>query len=393
LTVFAALGLFLLFEDALDRGGRRRWALAGAGLGVALLLQTTFILFGLVALALLLWRSRPRWREALRPAAVAAGVALLCLTPAFARNVAVGAPVFGLSAVGPVTFIASNVPGYDPANGFTIDERAVARIMGDTGGGFGGVVREVLSDHSPGSFLGLLAGKFTVLWHAHELPNNKNFLYYRKHAPILGSAFVTFLVIAPLAAAGLVAAGREGSRHALLYGLAGAVAAPLLIFYVLSRFRAPFAMALIPFAALALVRMAEWVLEKRWKPAVLASVGILVMVLWVARPLPANQLTIRSADYRVAYLTYWQPREREAVARSDWNAAAAVLEEALAEEPDEVRRIDGTPIPEGRIELRRVAAWFEVLHGFRADLLGRAGRAEEAKAESKRAEILKRSRE
>jgi 4-amino-4-deoxy-L-arabinose transferase-like glycosyltransferase len=393
LTVFAALGLFLLFEEALDRGGPRRWALAGAALGAALLLQTTFILFGVVAFALLFWRSRTRWREALRPAGAAAGIALLCLTPAFARNVAVGAPVFGLSAVGPVTFIASNARGYDPSNGFTIDDRAVARIMADTGGRFGGVVREVLGYHTPASYLGLLAGKFAVLWHGHELPNNKNFLYYRKHAPILGSSFVTFLVIAPLAAVGLAAAGREASRHALLYGLAAAVGAPLLIFYVLSRFRAPFAMALMPFAALALVRIADWVLGRRWKPAAVAAAGMFVMVLWVARPLPAHQLPIRSADYRVAYLTYWQPREREAVARSDWNSAASVLEEALAEEPDEVRRIDGSPVPEGRVERRRVAAWFEVLHGFRADLLGRAGRAEEARAESNRAEILKRSRE
>ncbi|HEY3226901.1 MAG TPA: hypothetical protein VGK61_07910, partial [Planctomycetota bacterium] len=337
--------------------------------------------------------SRTRWREALRPAGAAAGIALLCLTPAFARNVAVGAPVFGLSAVGPVTFIASNVPGYDPANGFTVDDRAVARIMGDTGGGFGGVVGEVLSDHSPGSFLSLMAGKFAVLWHAHELPNNKNFLYYRKHASILGSALVTFLIIAPLAIVGMASAWRDRSRHALLYGLAVAVAAPLLIFYVLSRFRAPFATALIPFSALALVRFVDWFHRERWLTVARASAAIALMTLWVARPLPANQLPIRSSDYRVAYLTYWQPREREAVARSDWNAAASVLEEALAEEPDEVRRIDGSPVPEGRVERRRVAAWFEVLHGFRADLLGRAGRAEEARAESNRAEILKRSRE
>jgi len=393
LTVFAALGLFLLFEEALERGGNRRWAMAGVGLGAALLLQTTFILFGLVALGLLAWRSRKQWREALRPAALMGGVALLCLAPAFARNVAVGAPIFGLSAVGPVTFIASNVPGYDPANGFTVDDRAVARIMRETGGGFGGVVREVIGEHSPSSYLGLMAGKFAVLWQAHELPNNKNFNYYRKHAGILGSALVTFVIIAPLAVVGMATAWRERSRHALLYGLAVAVAAPLLIFYVLSRFRAPFAMALIPFAALALVRFVDWFHRERWLTVARASAAIALMTLWVGRPLPANQSPIRSADYRVAYLTYWQPREREAVARSDWNAAAAVLEEALAEEPDDVRRIDGAPVPEERVELRRVAAWFEVLHGFRADLLTRAGRAEEARTESKRQEALKRSRE
>ena len=386
LTVFAGLGLLLLLDLAREKGGARRWALAGAAVGGALLLQTTFVLFAAAALGWELWKRR---RAAVRDVGIAAGVAALCLAPAIARNLAVGAPALGLSAVGPVTFIASNVRGYDPANGFSTDEPAIARIMGQTGGKFGSVVGQVLSEHSPGSFLSLMAGKVAALTLNHEIPNNKNYLYYRRHAGILASTFVTFVVVFPLAVVGMIAASRSEKRPALLYFLVAGLAAPMLIFYVLSRFRAPLTMALIPFAAYGAVKMTAWAVGRRWKEIAIGSGAVVLLAVWSARPLPEHQMAIRSTDYRVAFETYWAP----ALKKADLSAALAHLDEALSEEPEEIQQIKGDRIPRGRVELRRVAQWFEFLHATRALALDRAGRTDEARMDSARAAALKKSQE
>lgn len=391
ITVFASLGILVLFERAFEKESPGRWALAGVGLGLALLIQTIFILFGIAAMALLAWRHREKWREGARAGAAVAVGALACMTPAFVRNAVVGAPVFSLSSVGTVTFVAANWPDSDPTRGWAVDERAMARLMSDTGGAFGGAMRDTLDRHSPVTFAQLMGRKLKMLLHDYELPNNKNFLYYRGHAPILWAGFVGFGLILPFALVGLYGAWKGFDRHALLYFLVAASAAPMLIFYVLARFRAPLAAALIPFAAFGIVRLAEWILEKKWKPAGIAGGVVAITALWMFRPLPEHMRPIRSADYRVAFKTHWAPRERIFVEASYWGKAEAVLAEALRDEPDEVRRLDGSPLPEGGFEIRQITDFFRSLHARRAGYLTKLGREKEAAAEDAAAERLRKS--
>jgi 4-amino-4-deoxy-L-arabinose transferase-like glycosyltransferase len=390
LTVFAGLGLVALFDLAEEKGTSRQWALAGAGAGTALLLQSTFALFLIFAMAWLAWKLR---RRALKPAAITCGVALLCLVPAAARNLAVGASPLGLSAVGPVTFIASNTPEYDPANAFMPDDAAIARHMDAGRGKFGPVVLSVLKEHSIGSVFKLVGGKFAELVRNHEMPNNKSFLFYRRHAPILGATFVSFLVILALSVVGLVAALKTASTHAFLLSIVGGLAAPMMIFYVLSRFRAPLAMALVPFAAIGAVTLVRWALDRRWAPVGISCGVMIALGIWSCRPIRAYFEPIRYSDYRVAFDTFWKPQVNSAIKRSSWLEGAGILEEALRDEPEEVRRLDGTRIPPERRELRVIASWFELLHTYRGELLGRAGRTDEARRETDRGAVLKKSRE
>ncbi len=391
LTVLMSLALLVVFERAFERGSVGRWAAAGAVLGAALLLQTVFILFGVAAMALLAWRSREKWREGLRAGAAVALAAIACLAPAFVRNALVGAPLFGLSSVGAVTFAAANWPEGDPTRGWTMDRRGLTRLMSETEGGFGRVVRQTLDTHSPWTFTKLMGMKAGMLTRDHELPNNKNFLYYRLHAPILHIGFAGFGLILPFALFGMYAAWKEAGRHALLYALVVSSVAPMLIFYVLGRFRAPLMAALIPFAAFGMVRLAAWVFERRWKPAGVAGSVMALSALWMFRPLPEHMRPIRSADYRIAFKLHGAVQEREASERSDWGAAADALAVALREEPEEVRRLDGTPLPEGGEEIRRTTDFFRSLHARRAGYLERLGRREEARRAAERAEILRNS--
>jgi uncharacterized protein YbcC (UPF0753/DUF2309 family) len=84
-------------------------------------------------------------------------------------------------------------------------------------------------------------------------------------------------------------------------------------------------------------------------------------------------------------------REDAAVAASNWSVAVAVVDEALADEPSEVRNMDGTPLPEGGTEIRQTTEFFRALHSRRADYMKRLGREDEAKRELDRVEILNKS--
>jgi hypothetical protein len=202
---------------------------------------------------------------------------------------------------------------------------------------------------------------------------------------------VGFGLILPFALVGMYAAWKEAGRHGLLYALVASSVAPMLIFYVLARFRAPLTAALIPFAALGIVRLTEWFLEKRWKPAGIAAGAIALTALNLFRPLPSHMRAIRSADYRIAFKTHGGPRERAAVESSNWPAAVSALADTLRVEPEEVRRFDGTPLPEGGFEIRQITDFFRAVHARRAGYLEKLGRMDEARKDAERAEILHRS--
>lgn len=389
LTVFASLGLLALFERAFERDRPGGWAAAGAALGLALLLQTTFILFGVAAMGLLAWRSRERWREGARAAAAVSLGAVACLVPAVVRNAVVGAPLLGFSSVGAVTFVAANWPDSDPTRGWAVDERAMARLLAETDGGIGRAARETLDRHSPWTFAQLMGRKLKMLFHDYELPNNKNFLYYRDHAPVLWAGFIGFGLILPFALVGLYAAWKEAGRHALPVALVATSAAPMLIFYVLARFRAPLTVALLPFAALGAVTLADWIRAREWRRAGIAGAVVVLGAAWLFRPLPDHMRAIRSADYRISFKTCGAPRERAAVEASNWDAAASVLAETLRDEPREVQHLDGSPLPEGGYEIRQITDFFRSVHARRAGYLERLGRPEEARRDAERAETLR----
>jgi 4-amino-4-deoxy-L-arabinose transferase-like glycosyltransferase len=371
LITAAGLALVLLLDAALRHGGARRWFLLGIASGAAVLLQTIFALYVAGAVAGALWTARRSRDRAVRSAGALALGAALCMAPVAARNVAVGAPPLSLSSVGAVTFISSNAADSRPDEGFRRSQAHGARIMAKTGGRFLPAAIEVLKTHdSPASYARLLWGKFAALWHWYEIPNNTNFYYFRLHSAVLRLLPVTFLVLGPLALAGLLFWPRRNAWPLHLLVLTHVAA--MMAFYVLSRFRVPLMAALIPFAALAVERIANGIARRRYAAAAAAMGALVLLALWTMRPLQQGRMKIRPMDHRAVYVVHYFPVAEAAANRGDWRESARVLGESLHTEPGFLAAHDPARPAAAGLE-SETAAWFATVHRSYARTLGECG--------------------
>lgn len=141
----------------------------------------------------------------------------------------------------------------------------------------------------PRDWLALLGRKAALAVNAHEVADAEDIYYYELHSGLLRALLWCghFGVLLPLAAAGMVLAGRPVERLGLLYGLLAAFAAGLLIFYVFGRYRYPLVPPLVLVAAFAVWRVAGVVRTRDWRmlrwPAV-AALAAAVAANWPLRP-------------------------------------------------------------------------------------------------------------
>jgi 4-amino-4-deoxy-L-arabinose transferase-like glycosyltransferase len=387
LIAAAGVGLVYLTERAQARGTWPSWLALGVTFGLALLLKTTFALYGLGVLVALVVLLRRRPRTLFASAAAVVGGAALALAPAIARNLAVGVPALGLSSVGSLVFVMSNAGDFRSGVGFIVS-RHTAEIMGSTDGRFLPAAIATLATHpNMGSVFGMLAAKFTTLWHWFEVPNNSNFYYYRLHAPVLWWMPVSFLVLSPLGLVGLVL-GRRALRTAWpLYLLVGCHAVNLIFFYTLSRLRIPLLPALAPFAALTLVEIGRSVGSGRLGRGAVLGTAVAALGVWTGRPLPPEVPLIASVDYWAAYNTYYNPLLDQAQDDEDWTRAADVLAQSLRLEPETVRQLGSTRRARTGAEVD-LATLFASVHDAYAQMLERSGQGERARREAERARSL-----
>ncbi len=361
LLVVAGLAILFLTQRALDSSTWPRWLGAGAAFGVALLLKTSLALLLPLALAALVWmhRKEPR-RLAARVGALIGGTALL-LAPAVGRNIAVGAPPLNLSSVGAITFVNANAADYgrdEDFLGFNVSYQYAADIMGASGGEFLPAALATLRTHDGvGSYLRQLWVKTTAIMWWYEAPNNTNFYYYRLHASVLRCLPVTFLLIGPLSLAGMALAAPRIRQLWLLYATVLTTILVLLGFGVYSRLRLPLAPPLILFAALSIVSIIRWASSRNLAKLSCLALALIVLALWMGKPLSASQPLIPYLDYAVPFRTYYDPRIAEASARRDPATAATLLADALRYEPEELRSLDAAH-PITTIDQLKVAMLF-----------------------------------
>jgi hypothetical protein len=390
-TLIVASGLLLAaaVSRALERRTFAAWLLAGLASGLALLLKSSagLMVAGTALVLVLLLRRTPRdlTRAGL-------GLALgtgLALVPAAARNAAVGVPPLALSSVGTITFVNANAEDARPDLGFTVSRHAAA-IMGGTGGRFLPAALAAVRTHSgPASYLGQLAAKLDAAWHWYEIPNNANFYQYRDEAPVLRLP-VTFAVAGPLGLVGLALAAPRW-RSAWPLGLLVLTSLlTMLVFYPLSRFRAPMLAALLPFAAFGAVKTADLVASGRLAKGGVALAALLGLAAWTGRPLPPARSLVRGLDCRVPVEYVYRPALERAEQQGAWEAVARLGERALEGAPAAVRRIGAPPVPLNDDD-RQCAAVFAGLEERTAEGLDRIGRTEGARAHRERAAVLARA--
>jgi hypothetical protein len=314
------------------------------------------------------------------------------LSPAIARNVAVGAPALALSSVAAVVYACSNFRGFDPMAGFAVPDEQLAQIMAASQGELGPTVVTTLRTHpTVGSYAALLARKLGALWHWYELPNNANFYYYRLHAVTLRLAYLGFPLLAALGAVGaLLALPRYRARWPLLLMLLSGLV-PLLVFYPLARFRTPSLALFMPLAAFALTLATRWVLQRRLVRPVAFAMAAGALLVAALRPLPADIPLIWAFDYKSPYVAYYAPQERDARQAGNWTRAAALMGDSLRYEPAQAKRL-GPDRPARNGDERLLAETFGVAHLRLAEDLVQAGQAEAAASHERRARELSEAR-
>lgn len=190
---------------------------------------------------------------------------------------------------------------------------------------------------APGHWLGTELRKFVLLFSRYEAPDNSMLSFAEAEVTLLAASPSRYGTVLPLALGGMLLAWRQRRREGpvsgralLAWGLA-AYAASLLLFIVTSRFRLPVAPLLIVYAGYLLSRLGALAHSgpptDRWAAGCVVLAGLVLGVgsEWdPLGPLDAREL----AGHRVVCL---KNRAQVALARGDWDAAGADLQQAVAE--------------------------------------------------------------
>ena len=329
-TLQTALLLGMVWTaEQLVTGKRLAWLMGLLG-GIGYLLASTFMLLWIPLVARWLYLRRGDIRVAWQAVAVFG----LCVGLLVFRNVTVGAPAFSVSSVGPVTYALSNFPGYRNQLGFLYYPE-VGTLLDEVDGS---LVKTVLASinqfPSAMDWVALQFHKLGAVFHWFEVPNNANPYLARAFSPTLRLAFVPFSLIAGLGLWGLLVSLRERKTINLVIALLTQVAV-MVGFYVLCRFRIPFAAGMAVFAGIA---VQAGILAWRTSPVRGVLFTAMPLALWafVARPWPAIGLTYDKGEYGLLTQSYFLPK-LQANGSEDLRGSIALFEQILSTIPASMR--------------------------------------------------------
>jgi 4-amino-4-deoxy-L-arabinose transferase-like glycosyltransferase/tetratricopeptide (TPR) repeat protein len=340
-TMIIFFGLLLVFIldriiSSKDHSLKELFTL-GLVLGCAVLLKITFIVFFFLAFVLLFIFLRRHNKKILPSYLITLAGFFMIYGLLQIRNAYVGAPLLSQNAVGPITLVNANVAAFQPEAGYQVDPEATVKAYTSADHGFFHLMKIALDTHENiTSYLILLLEKLKNIFHWYEIPNNKNYYLYREYAPILNFSFINFIVVGPLGIAGLFFAIRQKKKIWALYLLVWLHIATLLVFTVMSRFRIPLAVSLIPFAGFGLISIIRLISNKNFRGLIAAGITI-AMGLIIARPLSDKVPLIRGYDYASIREVYYTPRIKEALRKNDTRTAKATIEEYLSHAPGYIK--------------------------------------------------------
>lgn len=372
MVAVSLLLIWLLFQPRVRRTNVGMLVL-GMVIAVGCLLKTSFVLTGILAWLGLLIFDGFSARHGLLVGAVA-----VLLMPLAMRNAAVGVPILSVASSGPLTFVVSNDAAYPPDSGFGVDSSLLAHFLGGTPGRWRDAARMTSATQSLTGYGTQLWDKWTRVWHWYEMPNNENFYYARSLIPALSWLPVTFWSIAPLGLVGIALSWKEWRRRWPLIVLLCATIAPLLIFYVLGRFRVAVIAAVIPFAAHTIVTIARQ-LAGATLPRAALTIGAVAMVgAWTGQPLGPHQILIRTSDWILPFSTFYAGRIDDAAHQREWRVAADLYAQYFDRyplTPGELQ-MGGAPLRQELAAMHRECADLFEAAGDRPDAAEQRGAAE-----------------
>ena len=391
---FTTLGLVYFAEKLAKQNQHTKigiwpWVF-GIFAGLALLLKSSFLLLFIFLFGFLCYRKWKQQTNFIKPAiAIIAGL-LIAISPLVIRNLTVGAPVFSSSSVGAITYINSNVPSYDPYSGFTIDFDRSAEIMQQTNGKFiSSVGKSISSFDSFLGFIGLQVKKLGAVLHWNEIPNNTNFYYYKLESPALRVAFIRFPFLLFFSLIGIVFQFKKSKK---LYGLHWAILfqfVMLIGFYVISRFKMPLQVAMIPFAGFGIYSMIKILTDRDWKSAIWFLPAI-ILTLFVLRPLPEHQTQIRRIDVSIPFQTEAVKRLDAAADKNDTSQIAAIYDEYIQNCPKQVLAFSKVNPPNSFRDIE-ITKFYQNLFSSYAEICAEIGQKSKSETLKKEARKLSES--
>ncbi|MCX7732847.1 MAG: tetratricopeptide repeat protein [candidate division WOR-3 bacterium] len=141
---------------------------------------------------------------------------------------------------------------------------------------------------SPGKFLKLLWRKLLLFFCNYEVPNNYYFETVLPFSRVLKFARLNWSIIIALGIPGIILAGRQWRQRWLLYVFIGGYFISALVFYVLSRLRAPTIPLFLPFTSYAFLKLYHFYRDRR-VPVGIRWLAISLAVYLVSNLIPVNR--------------------------------------------------------------------------------------------------------
>ncbi len=252
------------------------------------------------------------------------------------RNSIVGVPLFSASSVGPVTYVCSNFPTYEPELGFAYFLEA-GQIMESSGGQMLPAALGVIQLHkSVWNWVFLQIKKLGAVFHWYEIPNNINSYLAAKMSFALRLAFIPYSIIAALGLMGIWMNLKNGKAFSLYVAVLSQVAI-MVIFYVLCRFRIPMVAMMAIFAGYTLQRLASL---QTVKQIMLTCVGAIALFIFVIRPIPRIPVPFEKGDVTTYFQAYFLPRLQSLEAKGDLAGCTVLLEKLINTMPGSFRKIN-----------------------------------------------------
>jgi len=299
----STLGLFLCVLTVLllisgHRPGPGRSLGAGVVWGLRALARVDATFFAALVWLLAYGRGRSFRRRVLPALLFCLGTAVVIL-PVTVRNIVVGGKMVLITAHGGETFYAGNNPRasgtYAPAPGVRpgtewehedfrrLASRRVGRqlSLAESSSFWFGQAVDFIREQ-PGQYLRLQLRKFLLFWGPREIPDNRNFHFFRRLSIVLRLALLDFTILCPIALMGLIIGLKTWRRSLLLYLQVFLSMISVLLFFVSARYRLTAVPFLILFAAYALRWSFARIGERRWGLLTVCWLPVLLLIIFFA---------------------------------------------------------------------------------------------------------------
>ena len=340
LNLLAVIGLFALAR----RPSAPRLIAAGLALGLSAIARPNVLLFAPLAFGWLLW-TLPRWRTAMRAAAIYTAAVVLPIAPVTAHNIAAGEFVLVASQGGVNLYIGNNpqadgmhvfLPGLTTttddiyAGSTALAQREAGRPLrpGEVSKHYSGKAFAFMRAQ-PGRAFGLFVSKARYFWSHKEILNNKHlYVLADRYTPLLKFMPLGFWLVGPLGMLGLFVALRDTRRLLPLSGFVLAYMLSVVLFFVNARFRLPTVPFLIVLGAYGVVAMLQAWKERQHDRLGLACAGLLVGSVLAAGAPAKSDVAEAVALERLGATLFLQGRHDEAF---------GLFQEAIDDDPDALR--------------------------------------------------------